>query len=219
MTLLIHLTVPNTCKAHATFRNLVTSTLVKKKAIQEENRKIVTRLWGVSTSRPLKDKLPQYKIKSMVKDKMKQDQLRIDIENARLAKKLNGMPSTLNHKQLMLDFEKNLKYKTLRAHPKAHTAKKAPQVKLPYLDSRRAFSHSLAKSSSNGELKETERVSTNLSHPPEEVDQHLEYSDSELSPNSASLSIPKPQGKYNSPSVNLTSQSLIEQRLPEKIDS
>ena len=198
------------CLTRDTSRNLVNSILVKKKAIQEENRKIVTRLWGATASKPFKDKFPQYKIKSMVKDKMKQDQQRIDIENARLAKKLNQMPSTLNHKQLQLDFEKNLKYKSLRAHPKAHTAKKSPPIKLPYLESRRAFSNSMAKSLSNGDLK-----ATDLSQPPEEVEQHLEDSQTEFYPEAMVRS----GTKYNSPPVNMTTQPLLEQKLPEKIDS
>lgn len=155
----------------------------------------------------------------MVKDKMKQDQQRIDIENARLAKKLNEMPSTLNHKQLRLDFEKNMRYKSLRAHPKAHTAKKSPPIKLPYLESKRAFSNSLAKSSSNSDLKATDRLTNNLSQPPEEVEQHLEDTQTEFYPEASSSANSKSQTKYNSPPVNMSTQPLLEQRLPEKIDS
>lgn len=212
MTLQTLLTVANMYSAHVTFRKLVTLTLVKKKAIEEENKKIVTRLWRVSASKPYKDKLPQYKVKSMLKDKIKQDQLKIDIENTRLAKKLNDLSSTLNHRQFILDFEKNLKYKSLRAHPKAHTANKAPQVKLPYLDSKRTISNS------NGELKTADRAGTNLSLPPEEVDPRLEYSGSEESLNTSTSPVPKYQGKYNSPPVNFINRSLVEHRLPEKID-
>ena len=154
----------------------------------------------------------------MVKDKMKQDQQRIDIENARLAKKLNQMPSTLNHRQLQLDFEKNLKYKSLRAHPKAHTAKKSPPIKLPYLESKRAFSNSIAKSSSNGDLKATDGMTNDLSQPPEEVEQYLEDTQTEFYPEASSSANSKSQTKYNSPPLNMTTQPLLEQRLPEKID-
>lgn len=153
----------------------------------------------------------------MVKDKMKQNQQKIDIENARLAKKLNQMPSTLDHKQLRLDFEKNMKYKSLRAHPKAHTAKKAPPIKLPCLESRRAFSNSMAKSSSNSDLKATDKMSINLSQPPEEVEQHLEDSQTEFFPETSSSVTSKSRTKYNSPPVIMTAQPLLEQRLPEKI--
>ncbi len=149
---------------------------------------------------------------------MKQDQQKIDIENARLAKKLNQMPSTLDHKQLRLDFEKNMKYKSLRAHPKAHTAKKAPPLKLPYLESKRAFSNSTAKSSSHSDMKATDKMSINLSQPPEEVEQHLEETQTEFYPETSFSANTKSQTKYNSPPVVMTTQPLLEQRLPEKID-
>lgn len=105
--------------------------LEKKEILRRENERFVTRLYKISS--PRRVKVRQVKIKSMMEETMRLEELRISKENCRLAQRLNKISSVLDHKKLKLEYDSLKKYKALMSKPKVHTARMSPKVKSAYL--------------------------------------------------------------------------------------
>lgn len=102
----------------------------KKEHLKRENERIVTRLFEITT--PRRDKVQQVKIKSMIQESLKNQELRITKENERLARRLSSISSGIDNKKLKLQYDISKKYKEMISKPKVHTAKITPKIKSAY---------------------------------------------------------------------------------------
>ena len=105
--------------------------LERKEILRRENERFVTRLYKISS--PRRVNMRQVKIKSMMEETIRLEELRISKENNRLAERLSKISSVLDHKKLKLEYENLKKYKALMSNPKVHTARMSPKVKSAYL--------------------------------------------------------------------------------------
>jgi len=105
--------------------------LGKKEMLRRENERFVTRLYKISS--PRRVNVRQIKIKSMMEETIRLEELRISKENDRLAQRLDKISSVLDHRKLKLEYDNLKKYKALMSKPKVHTARMSPKVKSAYL--------------------------------------------------------------------------------------